>query len=135
MPVPRYWHRYLPFISRKVRNTEAETLYLMLNNFVGIEGKLLCQYHSTGIKALIIYKQFKNCSVWCIIWHKMTYSINLKLMLSYFMSNHKYTLPSLFEMLKLLVSSYTIFVLRNITTFNTHTLLPQYMIKIFSTID
>ena len=41
----------------------------------------------------------------------------------------KNTLPSLFEMLKLLVSCYLSFVLRNITTFNMHNLLPQYISK------
>ena len=44
-------------------------------------------------------------------------------------------LPSLFEMLKFLVSCYMGFVLRNITTINLHNLLPQYMSKRLSRID
>ena len=38
-------------------------------------------------------------------------------------------------MLKLLVSCYMIFVYRNITTFNTHTCITQYVSKILSSID
>ena len=45
------------------------------------------------------------------------------------------TLPSLFVLLKLLISFYTSFVIRNIKTLNTHTLLTQYMIKSLSSID
>ena len=45
------------------------------------------------------------------------------------------TLPSLFVILKLLVSCYMSFFLTNITTFNMHILLPQYVIKSLSSID
>ena len=48
---------------------------------------------------------------------------------------NKNTLPSLFIMMKLLVSCYMIFVLSNITTFNMHTLLNQYVSKSLSSID
>ena len=45
------------------------------------------------------------------------------------------TLPSLFVFLKLLVSFYVRFFLRNITTFNMHALILQYMSNSLSSID
>ena len=47
----------------------------------------------------------------------------------------KNTLPSLFVMLKFLVSSCVSFVFSNIKTFNMHTLLSQYVSKSLSSID
>ena len=47
----------------------------------------------------------------------------------------KNTLPSLFVMPKFLVSCCVRFIFSNITTFNMHTLLPQYMSKSLSSID
>ena len=41
----------------------------------------------------------------------------------------KNTLPILFVLLKILVSFHMRFLLRNMTTFNMHTLLPQYVSK------